>query len=137
MVKAARVPARKTAAVKKKTPTKTDAMVADLTVAQLDALIKAATARRDTLLAGARTSFIDEVKSKAASLGMSLADLIGQGPKKAAPKTAAAKTAPTRQPPEAKYRNPTSGETWSGRGRTARWMAELEAKGHKREEFSV
>jgi DNA-binding protein H-NS len=136
MAKTARVPARKTAAVKKPTPIKTDAMVADLTVAQLDALIKAANARRDTLLAGARTSFIDEVKSKAASLGMSLADLIGQGPKKAAPKTPM-KKAPARQPPEAKYRNPESGETWSGRGRTARWMAELEAKGHKREEFAV
>jgi DNA-binding protein H-NS len=35
------------------------------------------------------------------------------------------------------YRNKKTGETWSGRGRTARWLAQAEKTGHKREEFLV
>jgi DNA-binding protein H-NS len=33
------------------------------------------------------------------------------------------------------YRNKKTGETWSGRGRTVRWLAQAEKAGHKREEF--
>ena len=36
-----------------------------------------------------------------------------------------------------KYRHPKTGETWSGRGRTARWLAEEERKGRKRESFLI
>ncbi len=36
-----------------------------------------------------------------------------------------------------KYRHPKTGETWTGRGRTARWLAEEEKKGKNREEFLV
>ena len=39
--------------------------------------------------------------------------------------------------PAAKYRNPATGETWSGRGRPARWLLEEERKGRKRERFLV
>jgi DNA-binding protein H-NS len=35
------------------------------------------------------------------------------------------------------YRNPKSGETWSGRGRPARWIAAAEKAGHKRQEFLI
>jgi DNA-binding protein H-NS len=35
-----------------------------------------------------------------------------------------------------KYRGP-GGETWSGRGPAPRWLAELEAKGKKRESFLI
>jgi DNA-binding protein H-NS len=37
---------------------------------------------------------------------------------------------------EPKYRGP-NGETWAGRGRAPRWLAELEAKGRKRESFLI
>jgi DNA-binding protein H-NS len=37
----------------------------------------------------------------------------------------------------AMYRNPKTGETWSGRGRPARWVAAAEKAGHKRTEFLV
>ncbi len=40
-----------------------------------------------------------------------------------------------RVPP--KYRNPKTGETWSGRGRTARWIAEAEAQGKSRDKFLI
>ena len=35
-----------------------------------------------------------------------------------------------------KYRGP-NGETWAGRGLTPRWLAELEAKGKKRDAFLI
>jgi len=37
----------------------------------------------------------------------------------------------------AKFRNPETGEEWSGRGRTPRWLAALEAEGRSRQEFAV
>jgi DNA-binding protein H-NS len=36
-----------------------------------------------------------------------------------------------------KYRNPKTGETWSGRGRPARWLVAAEKEGRKRNEFLV
>ena len=59
---------------------------------------------------------------------MSLADLVGLGN---------AKSTTAGAGPAAKYRNPATGETWSGRGRPAKWIIELEAKGHKREKFAI
>lgn len=35
------------------------------------------------------------------------------------------------------YRNPKTGETWSGRGRPARWVAAAEKAGRKRSEFLI
>jgi DNA-binding protein H-NS len=36
-----------------------------------------------------------------------------------------------------KYRNPKTGETWSGRGRTARWIVEAEREGKSRDRFLI
>jgi DNA-binding protein H-NS len=36
-----------------------------------------------------------------------------------------------------KYRNPQTGETWSGRGLQPNWLKSALAAGHKIEEFSV
>lgn len=38
---------------------------------------------------------------------------------------------------EPKYKNPRTGETWSGKGSPARWLAAAEKKGRKRESFLV
>ncbi len=118
---------------------KAAAMVENLTLPELDALMRAATAKRDELMAGARASFVDEVKARAASLGMSLADLAGLGGGTLARSSSAArlKRDARRKSPAPKYRNPATGETWSGRGRPARWLTQLEAQGHKREEFAA
>jgi DNA-binding protein H-NS len=106
-------------------------LVDNLTAKELDELIRIATDRKNAEIAGARASFLDEVKSRAASLGMSLADLVGLGNAKATKgTTTGARSA-------AKYRNPATGETWSGRGRPAKWITELEAKGHKRKKFAI
>jgi DNA-binding protein H-NS len=136
MAKAVRAGARKTArkTLARRQPAKSGlssdkfkALVYNLSTQELDELIKVATGRKNEELASAKASFLDEVKARAATLGMSLADLVGLGGggQKAA------------GPTGIKYRNPKTGETWSGRGRPARWITELEAKGQKREKFAV
>lgn len=37
----------------------------------------------------------------------------------------------------AKFKNPKTGETWSGRGSTPKWLSEAEAAGAKRESFLI
>ena len=37
----------------------------------------------------------------------------------------------------AKFKDPASGKTWSGRGMTPVWLREYEAAGRKREEFAL
>jgi DNA-binding protein H-NS len=107
------------------------ALVYNLSTQELDELIKVATGRKNEELASEKASFLDEVKARAATLGMSLADLVGLGGGKTARGQKAA------GPTGVKYRNPKTGETWSGRGRPARWITELEAKGQKRGKFAV
>jgi DNA-binding protein H-NS len=36
-----------------------------------------------------------------------------------------------------KYRHPDTGETWTGRGKSPRWILAAEAEGRKRDEFLV
>src|SRR5262245_36540294 len=43
----------------------------------------------------------------------------------------------TRRKVAAKYRDPKTGATWSGRGAPARWLAEYEKAGRKRESFLI
>ena len=45
------------------------------------------------------------------------------------------KDAGTKAP--AKFRDPTSGETWSGRGMTPRWLKAHEDNGRSRDEFAL
>jgi DNA-binding protein H-NS len=63
---------------------------------------------------------------------MSLADLVGLGSEQ---KGGKAPTDGSELP--IKYRNPKTGETWSGRARPARWIVALEANGRKRREFAI
>src|ERR1700760_669818 len=130
MAKAVRGRGRKAGA--RKTPTKGNrkaakpnatsdkfrTLIYDLSARELDELIKVATGRKNEELATAKASFLDEVKARAASLGVSLADLVGLGAGKKVGKPAGN----ARAPASAKYRNPKTGETWAGRGRPARWI---------------
>jgi DNA-binding protein H-NS len=125
-------PAKRKAAKPGVTSDKIRALVYNLSAPELDELIKVATGRKDEEVATARASFLEEVKARATSLGMSLADLVGLGSEE---KDGKAPADGSQLP--IKYRNPKTGETWSGRGRPARWITELEAKGRKRREFAV
>ena len=94
---------------------------------------------------------IADIKAKMAAYGITLEDLGGKAkaargrkPKrgKAAAKAAKsakapAKPAKARKPVAIKYRNPESGETWTGRGQPSTWIKAMEAAGRKRDEFAV
>ncbi len=113
---------------------------------QADDLMRQAEAARKAETGAA----IAEIKEKMAMYGITLDDLGGKAkaargrkpklakaakPVKAAKDTA--KPAKTRKPVAVKYRNPETGETWTGRGQPSKWLKAMEAAGRKREEFAV
>jgi DNA-binding protein H-NS len=112
-----------------------------MSVQQLAALIEAAEAKRRDKLEEAKATLRAEVERKAAELGISAGDLFAQAGQRVPTEqrtrgrrsrggVAGAKLA-------AKYRDPETGETWSGRGRPPRWLAAREAEGRDRKEFAV
>lgn len=104
---------------------------------QAEDLMRQAEAARKSEIGAA----IVDIKAKMAAYGITLDDLGGK-PKAARgrkPKAgkAAAKAAKVRKPVAVKYRNPETGETWTGRGQPSTWIKAMEAVGRKREEFLV
>jgi len=121
--------------------TPVDDIVERMSVQQLTALIEAAEAKRREKLEDAKAALRAEMERKAAELGISAGELFAQAGQRAPTEqrtrgrrsrggVAGAKVA-------AKYRDPETGETWSGRGRPPRWLAAKEAEGKRREEFAV
>ena len=88
--------------------------------AQAESLLKQAEAARR----GEIASVVAEIQARMKEYGIILDDLKG-GAKKTKARAAVA----------AKYRNPATGESWSGRGRAPKWLAEELAKGRSKEEF--
>lgn len=73
-----------------------------------------------------RESLLNEFRERAREMGLSLEAVVGGRQTRS---DAGQSLTP-------KYRGP-HGETWSGRGRQPRWLMELEATGHDREEFRI
>lgn len=90
-------------------------------VDQIEALKKQAEQVRKAELA----QVIQEIRDKMTAYGLTVADLRGG---KGKGKRAA--VAP-------KYRNNKTGDTWSGRGKPPRWLAEAEKAGTPREKFLI
>ena len=90
--------------------------------AQAEALLQQAEAARRAEIA----SVVAEIQAKMKEYGITLADLKG-GAKKPKARGAVA----------AKYRNPATGDSWSGRGRAPKWLTDELAKGRTRDEFLV
>jgi len=74
-----------------------------------------------------RQQAISQIKSVMAEHGLTVTDLSGRS----APKTRVTKKV------AAKYRDKTSGQTWSGRGLQPRWLKAAMASGKKLTDFSV
>lgn len=94
-------------------------------------------AQLSALRAANRDAKRAELKKQIADYGFTAADLFEQPKQPRKPRTAkngeAAKPAA-----EAKYRNPTTGETWGGgRGRKPAWVVEAIAKGIDIETFLI
>ena len=89
--------------------------------AQAEALLKQAEAARRAEIA----AVVAEIRAKMKDYGITPADLKGGAKKPKAPAAAA------------RYRNPATGQSWSGRGRAPKWLADELARGRSREEFLV
>jgi DNA-binding protein H-NS len=92
---------------------------------QIEALTKQAEDLRKNEVAGV----IADIKAKMQEYSITLADL-GGGPARSKKAASSGKVA-------VKYRNVATGETWSGRGRTPKWLSDAEAGGAKKEDFLV
>lgn len=90
--------------------------------AQAEALLKQAEVARRAEIA----SVVADIQSRMKEFGITLDDLRG-GAKKTKVRAAVA----------AKYRNPATGESWSGRGRSPKWLVEELAKGRSKEAFLI
>jgi DNA-binding protein H-NS len=69
---------------------------------------------------------VAEIKARMAEYGVTIDDL-----------KAPAKGGIKGQPVKAKYRNPETGATWTGRGKPPNWLKEAEAHGKSREAFLI
>ena len=78
-----------------------------------------------------RSAAVEKVRSMMAEYGLSAADLrAGNAPAKRKAVTTAKKVA-------AKYRNASTGESWSGRGLQPRWLKAAIAGGKKIVDFAI
>ena len=113
-------------------------------LAQIEALQKKADTARKAELA----KTIAEIKAKMAATGVTLDDLrdakagkksVKKAGKKAAKKVAkkAAKKTGAKRKVAPKYRHPSTGAEWTGRGRQPRWLADAVAKGAKLDSFLI
>lgn len=77
-----------------------------------------------------RSAAIAKIKTLMSEFGLTAADIAGKAPLPRAKAGTGSKVAP-------KYRNASTGDTWSGRGLQPKWLkAELEA-GRKLEDFAL
>jgi DNA-binding protein H-NS len=77
-----------------------------------------------------RAEAIAQVKTLMAEYGLTLADIGGATKATVAPRRASAKVA-------AKYRDPASGNTWSGRGLKPKWLTTALESGRTLSDFAV
>ena len=77
-----------------------------------------------------RADAIAKVHALMAEYGLTMADIGGKTPPKGKPKSAGGKVA-------AKYRNASTGESWSGRGLQPRWLKAALASGKKLSDFVI
>lgn len=77
-----------------------------------------------------RTEAIAKVKSLMAEYGLTAADIAGAKAAPAPRASAGKKVAP-------KYRNPATGDTWTGRGLQPNWLKEALSSGKKLTDFAI
>jgi DNA-binding protein H-NS len=108
-------------------------LLESLPIGDLDKVIAAAQRQREAKRESGKRELVEEFRARAEALGLSLNELAA-GPSKAG--RPVAKDSPA-QSPAVKYRNPETGETWSGRGRAPKWLTLAEQQGRGREEFAA
>lgn len=92
-------------------------------LSQIEDLKRKAEDVRKQEMAGA----VAEIKRMMAQFGITVEDLGGARASKSRGRAGGA----------AKYRDPASGKTWSGRGRRPAWAVELESQGKSLDDFRI
>lgn len=82
-----------------------------------------------------REQALAQVRTLMAEYGLSMADIAGHGRAAGAPSAAQRKAGGGSVAP--KYRDPATGQTWSGRGLQPRWLREALAAGRQISEFAL
>jgi DNA-binding protein H-NS len=108
-----------------------------LSVADLRTVIATAERLVEAKQESEKQDLLAEFRSKAEALGLTVEELVGVTERPARGRPRQSSRGIARRPVAAKYRNPETGATWSGRGRAPRWLAAAEAKGKKREDFAI
>lgn len=108
-----------------------------LSVVDLHAVMEAAQRLKDEKRETGKQELLREIREKVAALGLSVDALLGRSEAKGRGPGKLGRKGGSRAPVAAKFKNPESGETWSGRGRAPRWLTAAEQQGRKREEFAV
>ncbi|MDQ5959793.1 H-NS histone family protein [Sphaerotilus natans] len=83
-----------------------------------------------------RAGVIQQIKAMMAEHGLTVADLSSGKPGRPARSAASGDTAPARKVAP-KYRDPETGETWSGRGLKPKWLSHAIENGRTLEEFTI
>jgi DNA-binding protein H-NS len=87
------------------------------------------------------TTFVEEWLAKAESLGFNVVEVTRairpHFPEKGRRKGAKKTRADAGKKAEPKYRDPKTGDTWSGRGRPAGWLKAYMDAGKKKEDFLI
>jgi DNA-binding protein H-NS len=105
-----------------------------LGVESLIAVIRGAEERRRDKEDEARQRLRQKFQDEATAAGMSLESLFPE----LGGRYGRRRRADAGQPLQPTYRHPTDPSlTWSGRGQPAKWLRDLEAGGHNREEFRI
>lgn len=115
-------------------------MVSSLSYNELDELIEMAQQAREGKREEVRRSIMQEFEEKAAAIGLTTAQLLGQeqrAPEKGKRGRRAAEPQPgPKTESVVKFRSP-QGETWSGRGRKPKWLTQAESEGQSAEDFRI
>lgn len=82
-----------------------------------------------------RSGVIAQIKSLMAEHDLTAEDISGSGKVRSA--SSKSTNAGGRQKVAPKYRNPQTGDSWSGRGLQPRWLKTALAEGRKLEDFSI
>jgi DNA-binding protein H-NS len=108
----------------------------NLSVPELNQVLKRAQALKDAKLDSAKQDFLARMKAEGEQLGLDLGNLFSSPTPAKRGRPAAGEPKAGRAPVAPKYRSPT-GEEWSGRGRMPRWLQMAEAEGKTRDEFLI
>lgn len=120
--------------VSKKAIADVESIIEQMTLQELIALREGVAERIQTKQAEERDKFVSEMQARAQQLGFDLGEMFGRAP---ARQRRTSSGTGERASPAAKYRDPVSGETWSGRGRMATWLSHHIAAGKKKEDFLI